>query len=51
MRVGQVSGSKRTGAWNISDWVPILVKSSLAVGCLPDMDGVGICFASGLKRF
>ncbi|KAJ3555779.1 hypothetical protein NM688_g2383 [Phlebia brevispora] len=39
LRVGQVCGSKATGAWNTTDWVPILVKSSLSVGCLPALEG------------
>ncbi|THG96088.1 hypothetical protein EW026_g5678 [Hermanssonia centrifuga] len=39
LRVGQVCGSKATGAWNVTDWVPIFVKSSLAIGCLPELEG------------
>ncbi|TCD64925.1 putative NRPS-like protein biosynthetic cluster [Steccherinum ochraceum] len=39
LRIGQLSGSTHTGAWNVSDWVPIIVKSSVALGCLPDLDG------------
>ncbi|KAL8280977.1 hypothetical protein RQP46_006656 [Phenoliferia psychrophenolica] len=35
IRIGQLSGSLRNGAWNISDWFPMLVKSAEAVGCLP----------------
>ncbi|PCH36937.1 acetyl-CoA synthetase-like protein [Wolfiporia cocos MD-104 SS10] len=40
LRVGQISGSSSNGAWNTSEWVPSLVKSSRALGCLPDMDGL-----------
>ncbi|TRM56543.1 hypothetical protein BD626DRAFT_519015 [Schizophyllum amplum] len=36
MRVGQVSGGKPRGAWATTDWFPILVKTSLALGMLPD---------------
>ncbi|THG96855.1 hypothetical protein EW026_g5054 [Hermanssonia centrifuga] len=38
LRIGQVCGSRSTGAWNITDWVPILVKSSMAMGKLPVID-------------
>ncbi|KAI0698146.1 hypothetical protein BC835DRAFT_1413279 [Cytidiella melzeri] len=39
LRVGQVSGSASTGTWNVTDWVPILVKSSLCLGALPSLPG------------
>lgn len=39
LRIGQISGSGN-GAWAVSDWVPILVKSGLALGYLPRADGV-----------
>jgi len=39
LRLGQISGSTTTGAWNPTDWVPIIVKSSIALGCLPLVDG------------
>ncbi|CAL1703617.1 unnamed protein product [Somion occarium] len=35
VRIGQLSGSTTTGAWNATEWVPSLVKSSLVLGCLP----------------
>ena len=35
VRVGQVSGGKPRGAWATTDWFPILVKTSLALGALP----------------
>ncbi|KAL1679196.1 hypothetical protein EV122DRAFT_277408 [Schizophyllum commune] len=35
MRVGQVSGGQPRGAWATTDWFPILVKTSLALGVLP----------------
>ncbi|OBZ79958.1 L-aminoadipate-semialdehyde dehydrogenase large subunit [Grifola frondosa] len=37
VRVGQLSGSN-SGAWNSTDWVPVLIRSSIHVGCLPDSD-------------
>jgi len=39
-RIGQVAGGAPNGAWATSDWVPILVKSSLSIGILPDAIGV-----------
>ena len=42
LRVGQVCGSEASGAWNVTDWVPILVKSSLTMGNFPDLDEVRI---------
>ncbi|KAF7798250.1 hypothetical protein EIP86_009467 [Pleurotus ostreatoroseus] len=38
LRVGQVCGSEASGAWNVTDWVPILVKSSLTMGNFPELD-------------
>ncbi|KAI5827846.1 acetyl-CoA synthetase-like protein [Schizophyllum commune Tattone D] len=35
VRVGQVSGGKSRGAWATTDWFPILVKTSIALGALP----------------
>ncbi|KAH7879221.1 uncharacterized protein C8R40DRAFT_1166466 [Lentinula edodes] len=40
LRIGQVSGGKPNGAWAMSDWFPMMVKSSLALGLLPDAHGV-----------
>jgi len=40
LRIGQICGSVPTGAWATSDWVPILVKTSLTLGCLPLADGL-----------
>ncbi|KAF9000304.1 hypothetical protein BDQ17DRAFT_1427303 [Cyathus striatus] len=39
VRMGQISGGLPNGAWATSDWVPILIKSSLALGALPDAPG------------
>ncbi|KAH8102917.1 hypothetical protein BXZ70DRAFT_1057354, partial [Cristinia sonorae] len=38
-RVGQICGSTSTGDWNTSEWVPILVKTSLAMGYVPELKG------------
>jgi len=40
LRIGQISGGLPNGAWSTTDWLPILVKSSLALGALPDGHGV-----------
>ncbi|KAJ6514509.1 male sterility protein-domain-containing protein [Mycena vitilis] len=34
-RIGQVCGSASNGAWSSTDWVPALVKSSIALGNFP----------------
>ncbi|KIK65753.1 hypothetical protein GYMLUDRAFT_240230 [Collybiopsis luxurians FD-317 M1] len=39
-RIGQVTGGAPNGAWATSDWVPIIVKSSLSLNVLPDTFGV-----------
>ncbi|TCD69319.1 putative NRPS-like protein biosynthetic cluster [Steccherinum ochraceum] len=46
LRIGQIAGSTASGAWNTSDWVPIIVKSSLALGCLPDLPGNASWFSA-----
>ena len=34
-RIGQISGGLPNGAWAVSDWVPILVKSSIHMNAIP----------------
>ncbi|KAJ6491913.1 acetyl-CoA synthetase-like protein [Mycena sanguinolenta] len=34
-RIGQISGSASNGAWSTTDWVPAIVKSSIALGNFP----------------
>ncbi|KAJ7075616.1 putative aminoadipate reductase [Mycena belliarum] len=34
-RIGQITGSMSNGAWASSDWLPALVKSSIALGGFP----------------
>ncbi|KAF8901181.1 acetyl-CoA synthetase-like protein [Gymnopilus junonius] len=38
-RIGQISGGLPNGAWATTDWVPILVKSSVRLGALPEAVG------------
>ncbi|KAG6888349.1 hypothetical protein C0995_009042 [Termitomyces sp. Mi166 len=40
LRIGQISGGLPNGAWAASDWFPILLKSSLALGALPSAIGL-----------
>lgn len=44
LRIGQVSGGLPNGAWATSDWVPILLKSSMTLGVLPDLLGASITY-------
>ncbi|GJE99727.1 acetyl-CoA synthetase-like protein [Phanerochaete sordida] len=39
VRMGQACGPKTTGAWGTSEWMPILTKTSVALGCLPVLTG------------
>ncbi|KAG9309639.1 putative aminoadipate reductase [Chiua virens] len=39
LRIGQIAGGLG-GAWATTDWFPIIVKSSIALGVLPDSAGV-----------
>ncbi|KAG6847104.1 hypothetical protein H0H93_010078, partial [Arthromyces matolae] len=39
LRLGQISGGRPKGSWPTTEWFPILVKSSVALGSLPEIDG------------
>jgi thioester reductase-like protein len=39
-RIGQISGGYANGAWATTSWMAILVKSSIALGGLPDASAV-----------
>jgi thioester reductase-like protein len=39
VRVGQLTGAKMTGLWNVSEHFPALVKSSQLIGTLPKLRG------------
>ena len=39
LRIGQIAGGPN-GSWATTDWVPIFIKSSIALGALPDSMGV-----------
>ncbi|KAF8901178.1 acetyl-CoA synthetase-like protein [Gymnopilus junonius] len=39
-RIGQITGGNPNGSWATTDWVPIIVKSSLRLGALPSAVGL-----------
>lgn len=39
LRIGQIAGGLG-GSWATTDWFPIIVKSSIALGVLPETAGV-----------
>ncbi|KAG2047412.1 putative aminoadipate reductase [Suillus hirtellus] len=46
-RIGQVSGGPPRGAWSTTNWLPIIVKSSVSLGALPEAKGLSL----SLSRF
>lgn len=38
-RIGQITGAAPRGAWSVTEWIPITVKSSVTLGGLPDLGG------------
>ena len=42
LRLEQICGSVGTGIWFTSEWVPVMVKTSLALGCLPFAHSVSL---------
>ncbi|KAH9946535.1 hypothetical protein B0H21DRAFT_822721 [Amylocystis lapponica] len=40
LRIGQVCGPAASGVWNTTEWVPIMVKSGIALGSFPELGGV-----------
>ncbi|CAE6489828.1 unnamed protein product [Rhizoctonia solani] len=39
VRLGQLTGDVKSGAWTTTDWVPSLIGSSVSVGCMPGAVG------------
>lgn len=39
VRLGQVCGPNTSGAWATTEWIPIMVKTSVGLGALPDLHG------------
>jgi thioester reductase-like protein len=42
LRLGQIDGANGNGAWSTSDWVPMMIKSSIPLEALPESKGVRI---------
>lgn len=40
VRIGQLTGPEATGAWNTSEHLPMIMKSAVALGCMPQVEGV-----------
>ncbi|KAG1821117.1 acetyl-CoA synthetase-like protein [Suillus subaureus] len=38
-RIGQISGGPPRGAWSTTNWLPIIVESSVSLGALPEAKG------------
>ncbi|KAF5371569.1 hypothetical protein D9758_003563 [Tetrapyrgos nigripes] len=38
VRVGQLCGDTKLGAWNHKEWVPTMIQSAVELGCLPNDD-------------
>ena len=43
IRCGQMTGGKN-GAWNTHEWLPSIVKSSIALRMFPGIEGVSSAF-------
>ncbi|KAG2133342.1 putative aminoadipate reductase [Suillus clintonianus] len=39
-RIGQIAGGPPRGAWSKTDWLPIIVKSSVNLGVFPEAQGL-----------
>ncbi|KAG1819054.1 uncharacterized protein BJ212DRAFT_1567944 [Suillus subaureus] len=39
-RIGQIAGGPPRGAWSTTDWLPIIVKSSVSLGVFPEARGL-----------
>lgn len=42
VRVGQMSGAKKSGYWNTAEHIAALIKSSQSIGYLPRLEGVRV---------
>ena len=43
LRIGQVSGHSHHGLWNDTEMIPLIVRSALTVGALPDLGSDVLC--------
>ena len=51
LRMGQACGPEDTGAWGPTEWIPMMVKSSVALNALPRLDGVGPTFRPAYHNY
>jgi thioester reductase-like protein len=42
IRIGQICGGLPNGAWAMNEWIPLLIKSGVALGYLPESHAVGV---------
>jgi thioester reductase-like protein len=40
LRVGQIIGDSRTGLWNSTESIPLMIRSAVTLGALPELDEV-----------
>ncbi|PPQ75779.1 hypothetical protein CVT24_002640 [Panaeolus cyanescens] len=40
LRIGQLSGCQNTGVWSPFEWIPVIIRSSVSLGCFPFNPGV-----------
>ena len=50
LRIGQITGG-HGGAWTTTDWFPIAVKCSIALGALPEAAGVSNSIGSICRSY
>ena len=49
VRIGQMSGSKESGFWNTDEHIAALLKSSININALPELEGVSMMKQSPLS--
>lgn len=42
LRIGQIVGDSRVGVWSGTEAIPLMIRSAVTLGVLPDLDEV--CF-------
>lgn len=52
-RTNGMSGALASGCWNTKEWVPVLFKASVHLGCIPLIDNVRtpLLFLSTISSF
>ncbi|KAL9617569.1 MAG: hypothetical protein Q9160_007639 [Pyrenula sp. 1 TL-2023] len=44
VRIGQIVGDSHAGLWNDTEMVPLMIRSALTMGMLPELDGERCCW-------